>query len=71
MILKKIKVGKDKKIMNIIITGVSKGLGYKIAVDVIKRGWVVFGISRTKNDNLDKLVKNYPKNFNWFECDFK
>ena len=55
--------------MNIIITGVSKGLGYKIAVDVIKRGWVVFGISRTKNDNLDKLVKNYPKNFNWFECD--
>ena len=35
--LEKTKVGKDKKIMNIIITGVSKGLGYKIAVDVIKK----------------------------------
>ena len=53
--------------MNVLITGVSKGLGYKIAVSAIKRGWVVFGTSRTNNNSLKHLAEKFPKNFNWFE----
>ena len=34
------------------ITGVSKGLGYIVAQNCIKKGWKVFGVSRSKNENF-------------------
>lgn len=55
--------------MNILITGVSKGLGYAIAERFLKEGDTVFGISRSKNENIAYLLKNYNSNFIWIQFD--
>ncbi len=55
--------------MNILITGISKGLGLKTTETFLEQGHVVFGISRSKTDELEKLLKKYPKSLNWFSYD--
>ena len=49
----------------VLITGVSYGLGQSISKLLIDKGYLVYGISRTKP--LKKLVEN--KNFAWFKAD--
>jgi 3-oxoacyl-[acyl-carrier protein] reductase len=49
--------------MNILITGVSKGLGYVIANSLLESGVTVFGLSRTTNAPLENLKSKYPDLF--------
>jgi 3-oxoacyl-[acyl-carrier protein] reductase len=51
--------------MNILVTGVSKGLGLTICETILKKGWTVYGISRNKSNELQTLLDLYPNNFYW------
>jgi len=55
--------------MNIIVSGVSKGLGLEISKILLKNACTVFGISRTKTFELSELLAQYPDNFKWLEFD--
>lgn len=55
--------------MNIIVTGVSKGLGLKICEDLLKKGYSVYGFSRNKTEIIDELIKNYQDYFFYFNFD--
>ena len=55
--------------MNILITGVSKGLGLKTTETLLKQGHKVFGISRSKTNELEKLLKEYQDNLCWTSYD--
>lgn len=55
--------------MNILITGVSKGLGLKTAKLLLKNGCNVFGLSRSKSDTLSNLLELYPNNIKWLSYD--
>ena len=55
--------------MNILVTGVSKGLGLAISETILKRGWNVYGISRSTSIELQNLLKEYPDNFFWLSYD--
>lgn len=50
---------------NILITGVSKGLGLELARSFISNNCCVWGISRTKTPELIELLDKYPNNFKW------
>jgi 3-oxoacyl-[acyl-carrier protein] reductase len=54
---------------NIIITGVSKGLGLEIAKVILQKGYSVFGISRTLTSELENVISIYPDNFKWLGYD--
>ena len=45
--------------MNILITGVSKGLGLITTETLLKQGHNVYGISRSKSNELEELIKEY------------
>lgn len=47
----------------ILVTGVSKGLGLVLLQSLLKDGNIVYGISRSDNENLNNLKKTYPNNF--------
>lgn len=53
--------------MNILITGVSKGLGLTLTESILKKGWSVFGISRSKTKELKMLMENYPDTLHCLE----
>jgi 3-oxoacyl-[acyl-carrier protein] reductase len=55
--------------MNVLITGISKGLGLKTAELLLGKGWKVYGISRSKTDKLDALLSQYKDTFTWLEYD--
>ncbi|MCX7953950.1 MAG: SDR family oxidoreductase [Bacteroidales bacterium] len=55
--------------MNVLLTGVSKGLGLIILKELLKNNHKVFGISRTKTVELEKLVEQYSEQFVWIEYD--
>lgn len=55
--------------MNIIVTGVSKGLGLAICENLLKKGHKVYGISRTKTEELTHLLANYSNSLNWLQFD--
>ncbi len=44
--------------MNVLITGTSSGIGYGLALEFLKRGEIVWGISRRISDELEKY-ENY------------
>ena len=48
--------------MNVLITGVSRGVGFEIAKLFLENGHIVYGISRTESDELKALEKQYPEN---------
>ncbi|MFK4785109.1 SDR family NAD(P)-dependent oxidoreductase [Fusobacterium sp. MFO224] len=48
--------------MNVIVTGVTRGIGYNIALEFIKRGNRVIGISRTEEE-LEKIRKEFTLSF--------
>ena len=51
---------KDK---NILISGVSRGLGLEIARIILERGATVYGLSRSVSIELDSMSKEYPNSF--------
>jgi len=55
--------------MNILITGVSKGLGLEITKKLLKEGHNVFGLSRTKTEGLALLKSNYNDRLNLLNYD--
>lgn len=55
--------------MNILITGISKGLGLKTAESLLKNGWTVYGISRSKTEELNELLLQFPDKLKWLQYD--
>ncbi|RXP45411.1 SDR family oxidoreductase [Lutibacter sp. HS1-25] len=55
--------------MNILLTGVSKGLGLYIAMELLDKGHVVYGLSRTNTEELKALKKVHTKNLNLLQYD--
>lgn len=45
---------------NILITGISKGLGLEITKILLKNDYVIYGINRTITDELKELEEKYP-----------
>ncbi len=54
---------------NILVTGVSRGMGKAIAQLLVKEGYFVYGIYNTEKEEAEKL-KNELKNLEIFQCDF-
>ncbi|NLO71183.1 MAG: SDR family oxidoreductase [Porphyromonadaceae bacterium] len=55
--------------MNILLTGASKGLGFKTTESLLKKGWTIYDISRSKTENLNELLLQYPDNLKWLQYD--
>ena len=55
--------------MNILLTGASKGLGLKTTESLLKKGWTVYAISRSKTENLNELLLQYTDNLKWLQYD--
>lgn len=51
--------------MNIIVTGVSKGLGLQLAETLVAQGHNVWGISRSKSIELESLISGNPLKMKW------
>lgn len=56
---------------NILITGVSKGLGLKLSGTFLKQGDNVYGLSRTKSNEFEQLMIKYPETVFWQSIDFQ
>lgn len=55
--------------MNILLTGASKGLGLTATKSLLKKGWTVYAISRSKTEDLNELLLQYPDNLKWLQYD--
>lgn len=55
--------------MNVLITGISKGLGLKTSESLLRNGWTVYGISRSKTEELNELLLQYPDKLKWLQYD--
>jgi 3-oxoacyl-[acyl-carrier protein] reductase len=54
---------------NILVTGVSRGLGFDIAKTLLENNYTVYGISRTKTNEVTDLISEYPNKFIFNEID--
>ena len=57
--------------MNVLITGISKGLGLETTKSLLKKGWIVYGISRSVTNELNELLIEYPQSLNWLQYDLQ
>ncbi len=57
--------------MNVLITGVSKGLGLAITRVLLNEGCVIYGISRSKTEELNLLQSQYPDKLHWLQYDLE
>lgn len=48
--------------MNILITGISRGVGLEMSKLFLENGHTVYGISRTESEDLKALEQQYPEN---------
>lgn len=55
--------------MNILVTGVSKGLGLSIAEVLLKKGYTIYGVSRSMTEELAALIKDNQACFYWKQFD--
>lgn len=55
--------------MNVLLTGVSKGLGLEIAKQLLMQNHTVYGISRTKTEQLQNLENEYPEKLKFLSFD--
>lgn len=55
--------------MNILLTGASKGLGLKTTELLLKKGFTIYAISRSKTESLNELLITYPDNLKWLQYD--
>ncbi len=51
--------------MNILVTGVSRGLGLELAKTLINEGHNVYGLSRNKSSELENLLHLHPDRIKW------
>jgi 3-oxoacyl-[acyl-carrier protein] reductase len=54
---------------NILVTGISKGLGLVLAKSLVKLNYCVFGINRTSTNELNSLIEEFPDNIKIFNYD--
>lgn len=54
---------------NILLTGISKGLGLEVAMVLLEKGFCVYGVSRSKTPELEELLLRYPTYLKWAEYD--
>jgi len=54
---------------NILITGVSRGLGLEICNVLLNLGYTVYGISRSVTPEIEVLLNSYPKTFKYTTFD--
>ena len=54
---------------NILVTGISRGLGLEIAKLLLKNDYIVWGVSRKITSELQKLMVQYPEKLKYFEFD--
>lgn len=57
--------------MNILITGISKGLGLKTAESLLKKGFTVYGVSRSKTEEINELLLLFPDKLKWLQYDLE
>jgi 3-oxoacyl-[acyl-carrier protein] reductase len=57
--------------MNILLTGVSKGLGIAIATHLLEKGNTVYGISRSSTTALQQLQDQYGTQLKWLQYDLE
>lgn len=55
--------------MNILITGISKGLGLEITKTFLEKGNTVYGVSRSRTSELSILIEKYPHKLKWLSYD--
>lgn len=57
---------------NILITGISKGVGLRLARYLLESNdYVIYGISRTCTPELSFLLNEYPDRLKWKSCDLE
>lgn len=54
---------------NVLLTGISKGLGLETARILLEKGYSVYGISRSETPELIKLKEGYPETFRTIRFD--
>lgn len=54
---------------NILITGVSKGLGLRIAQSVVEQGWTVYGVSRRLSVEFEAMQSKHPERVKYLAFD--
>lgn len=54
---------------NILITGVSRGLGLEIAKVLLARKWTVYGVSRTQSAEIKALSTDHPGRLHFLSFD--
>lgn len=57
--------------MNVLLTGISKGLGLTVATTLLQSGYTVYGISRTRTASLNKLISEFPTKLKWLTFDLE
>lgn len=55
--------------MNILVTGVSRGLGLAICKTLLEEQHVVYGVSRNSTKELEELILKYPNQLNFRSVD--
>ena len=55
--------------MNILVTGISKGLGLETARIALIKGVTVYGVSRSMTAELEQLMAEFPVNLKWKALD--
>lgn len=55
--------------MNILLTGISKGLGIQLVEKLLSDGHYVWGLSRSKSEKLRQLLDVYPTQLKWLSYD--
>ncbi|MEM1318617.1 MAG: SDR family oxidoreductase [Bacteroidota bacterium] len=54
---------------NLLLSGLSRGLGLELARQLLARGYQIFGISRSKTEALAALQALHPQRLHWQACD--
>jgi len=57
--------------MNVLVTGVSKGLGLNIARALLEKGHKVYGVSRTKTEDLEAEIVKSSGRLEWLPYDLE
>lgn len=53
----------------ILVSGVSSGLGFQIACDLLVTGYSVLGVSRNQTKKVQQLLEKYPETFHFEPLD--
>lgn len=52
-----------------LVSGASRGLGLAVAERLLADGWSVGTFSRSRSDELDKVIESWPDTFSWVQGD--